>query len=136
MILVAIRSVVREDQVGGDAFQLLEGLLHLRSRVGQEAVPEPMHVDRGPSGTHQKPLCAEAGFLFARSIGAKYDPMHDGVPALPQKAENRPAAADLDVVGVGAEDQHDQLTVHDSWLRQLDHRFDPGSFRTRDQTVA
>ena len=103
VVLVPVVPVVGEDEVGRAlALERLERLLHRRAGVGQEPVPELVHDDARARHARQEGRCGGARLGGPRRRRAEDHPRHLDVPE-GGEAEHRAAAADLDVVAVGAE---------------------------------
>src|ERR1017187_9428860 len=107
MILMQIFAVVGEDQIRRDLVaQPLDELLNPLAHEREVTVPKMLDHDPLGNSALQENLCAVFGLTGAQGRGAEDDPMDGDVGVLFGEFQERAAAADLNVVGVGAEAQH------------------------------
>ena len=103
VVLVGVLAAGTEHDVGGGpAFQALELFLDPRGLRREEAVPEALRGHPQRARRLSERSCARPRFPRADRVAAEDDPVEGDRAALEQVLE-RPAAADLDVVGVRAE---------------------------------
>src|SRR5437879_3167044 len=105
VILVAVVAAMRENHVRRKrSLDRFEHLLDLAQGGGEVAIAELVDVDLARSSPGQELAGAVPGLALAGSSGtAEDDPMTVHVAPGREEGEDRPATADLDVVGVGAE---------------------------------
>ena len=95
---------VCEDNLRIDAaFQPLEDVLDRAADVGQEAVPEVVHLDARVSGTGQERSGARPGLDASFARRREDDPVDLEVGIRSREREQRSPAPDLDVVCVAAD---------------------------------
>jgi hypothetical protein len=122
VVLVAVLQAVGEDQVGVDlGLEPLEALLHGPAVVGEEAVPEPLHGDPGPAGALEERGRAVGRLLGPPAGPAQHQPVHGQPRVLGHQPQDGPAAADLDVVGVGPDGQDPQGPGRVAGQAQAEH---------------
>src|SRR5580658_4077173 len=97
MVLMGILAVVREDEVGRDAFQLLESVLYLGAFKRHEAVPELLQ-DRPSQLATREQTGGAPRFLRANACGAEHHPVEDAPGILPGQPQDGSAATDFDIV--------------------------------------
>ena len=85
------------------AFKLLEDVLHLAADVREEAVAEPVHDHVGSRAPREEHLRARPRLALPLALRAEHDPRHLELGLRAREREQRRPAADLDVVGVRAE---------------------------------
>src|SRR6266404_782302 len=106
MVLVQIVSVVREDDVRRyPPLQVLEELLDLAADVWKETVPEALHDDVLMLRVGEDTVAGGYRLAVALPTGTQHDPVDLGFVMGREQTQERPAAADLDVVAVGADTQ-------------------------------
>src|SRR5207245_1654678 len=93
------------DHVGRERLEGFEELLHLAAAVGEEAVLEARQLD-GPRRRPEERLGAAAGLRHSVAAAGQDDPLELQSRKVLDQAEHGPAAADLDVVGMGADGQY------------------------------
>jgi hypothetical protein len=122
VVLVAVLQAVGEDQVGVDlGLEPLEALLDRPAVIGQEAVPEPLDRDPDLAGA-----LGERGRAVGRLLGplagaTQHQPVHRQAGVLGDQPEDGAAAADLDVVGMGADDQDARRGIISTGDGQAEH---------------
>src|SRR5437879_9291678 len=112
MILVQIVAEVREDHVRGQAgLERFELLLDFLALVWEEAVAEGLQGHRLALGLGQEKLRAVSRLLLPRPLRAPDYPRYREGSAPAGELEDRPAAPDLDGVGVSANPTHHEGRV-------------------------
>src|SRR6185503_9634270 len=123
VILVPILAVMGEDEVRRHPpLDLLEEALHRLPRVRQEAVPEVLDHDLLPLDVAQDGTGARQRFRPSPRVRREDDPRDGGRVTVLEKLEDRPTAADLDVVTVRTEAEH---MPHAVAARERDHSAPP-----------
>src|SRR5947209_19915867 len=104
VVLMQVLAEVREDQAGVDQpLKILKGFLDFAPLRGEKAVTKIVNDNlAGPDSPQEKPR-AVPGFPLTDFVTTEDDPNHADVLVTPEKAQKGPAAADLNVVTVGAE---------------------------------
>ena len=78
---------MREDELRIDAaLQILEDLLHLAADVGQEAVPEPVHLDPRRAGAGEERLGARPRLVAPLAGRREHDPVDLELGVRPARA--------------------------------------------------
>src|SRR5690606_31956390 len=122
VILVPVAAAVREDHVRALlVLERLEDFLDPRALVREEPVAEGVEVDGGVRRATQEQLRAAPCLLLPLRRAAEHDPAHGDVVPAREEAQDRAAAADLDVVRVGAEAQDTQPLARRAAERELEH---------------
>jgi len=104
MVLVQIVPIVRKDEIGGKvALQVLKVFLNGRTEVGKKTLAEIFDDNLFRLSVLEEPGGAVAGFASPLLIGAEHNPTKLGVRVRLKQSQDRAAAADFNIVGVGAE---------------------------------
>src|SRR4029079_14859206 len=117
VVLVQVVARVREHEVRSNArLELLERVLHIGSRVREVSVAETEHVDRALGRVPEEQLRAPACLVRPLATRGEDDPLHGEAWVRPDEREDGAAAADLEVVRVGADREHatDGLTAREA----------------------
>src|SRR5271166_6396221 len=101
VVLVPVVAVVGEDQIGAKLpLQGLELILDLTAEKGEEAIAEFLDHDLLLEGAVQKSIGAGPGLAGPLLVGAENDPADDHFVVALEQGQDRPAAANLDVIAV------------------------------------
>ncbi len=111
VVLVEIVSEMREDQVGIQALHLLEHVLHRRSLVRQVAVPEGVEPHVPGACAAQQPRRAPLRLGRPRGVAGQDHPVDVDLGIPVEQGQQRAGAPDLDVVGVGAQQQDGERPI-------------------------
>ena len=124
VVLVEVVAGVGEDELRVDpALQLLEELLDLAARVGEEAVPEPVDLDARRARRRRGRPAALARASSPRSPEAASTTQSTSRPGFERvERQQRSAAADLDVVGVAADREHATQRLSRATGSALEHQ--------------
>jgi len=110
VVLVQIVTAVCQHDVGIERLERLEIVLQGRALVWEVAAPKSGCAHLGVARTGQQPLGGGTSLVFTFTFGAQRHPDETSLRMLPHPLQQRAAAADLDVVAVGAE-QQDRLST-------------------------
>lgn len=103
MVLMQIVPIVREHQIWVYPFlKQLEVALDLFATIGEKALLEFPGHNSGLSCIPKKPFCAGNRFPFPWPLRTEHHPCYDTVLVRPQKLQDRPSAANLDIIGMRA----------------------------------
>jgi hypothetical protein len=126
VVLVGVVAPGDDHQVGRDlTLQVLEHLLDLRPRPGEEAVPERLEDHAGPLHVLEERGRAGGRLPLAHPVGGQHHPGDVQRDPGGGQLQDGPAAADLDVVGMGADDKDLQGPPVGRAELQWDHRPGP-----------
>src|SRR5690349_22884104 len=111
MILVSIVARVRENEIRSRILlERFEKILDL-GRVGKKPIPEAEHCDSRASAAVEKETRRAARFPFSFGIAAEHDPTHLDCRIRLEQPEDCSTAANFDVVGMGADEEHPTQSV-------------------------
>ena len=123
VVLVPVRERVREDQVRVElALEILEALLDPQALPRQEAVAERERVQPLGPVRAQEAERALPGLAQPRPVGAEHGPVDLRARRPLEQPQQRPAAADLDVVAVRADAQHERPILSPQSQAELPHQ--------------
>jgi hypothetical protein len=107
MILVEILSIVRKNNVGVTrVLEPFKCLLYRCSLIGEKTLTKRLKMDPVGSGRRQKAPRALSRFGLPLLARAENNPGHFRVVNFAKKSEDRPAAADFNIVRMSSETEY------------------------------